>query len=163
TGVEIARNLASQVDVSGPEIAAQAELAGIRRADGCIDVWNTGDRCHGSERLFIEGGHAFGHSTQHGRWIESALALDWLAAAQQARAVCHAAFHLFLERVAQVGTGHRPQIRRGIEGIADAQRLRSVDERPFEFVGDRPYQNEAFCSQADLTSVVEPSPDSSRD
>src|SRR5262245_24873773 len=66
TGVEIARNLARQVDVSGPEIAAQTELAGIRRADGRVNIWNTGDRCDGTERLLIEGGHAFGYSAQHG-------------------------------------------------------------------------------------------------
>src|SRR5262249_42977745 len=58
--------------------------------------------------------------------------------------------------------GHRTQIHRRIERIADAPRLGGFDERPFEFVGDLPYQNEAFCSQADLTCVVEPPPDSSR-
>src|SRR5262249_390434 len=56
----------------------------------------------------------------------------------------------------------RAQIHRRIERIADAQRLGAFDERPFEFVGDLPYQNEAFGSHADLTCVVEPSPDSSR-
>src|SRR5262249_1502548 len=55
-----------------------------------------------------------------------------------------------------------PQIHRRIERIADAQRLGGFDERPFEFVGDLPHQNEAFCSQANLTCVVEPCADSSR-
>src|SRR5262249_14080073 len=94
--------------------------------------------------------------------VGGALAPYWLTAAQQACALCRAAFHLFVQRVTKVGTGHRPQIHRRIERIADAQRLGGFDERPFEFVGDLPYQNEAFCSQTDLTCVVEPSPDSSR-
>src|SRR5262249_50859941 len=137
-------------------------LTGVCRADGRVEVWDTGYRRNGTEGFFIESGHPFGYSAQHGRRIESALAFDWFAAAQQACALCDAAFHLFMQRVTKVGTGHRPQIHRRIERIADAQRLGGFDERPFEFVGDLPYQNEAFCSQADLTCVVEPSPDSSR-
>src|SRR5215475_3239537 len=41
-GVEIARDFASQPDVSGPEIAAQTELACIGRTNGRINVWNAG-------------------------------------------------------------------------------------------------------------------------
>src|SRR5215467_10777071 len=41
-GVEIARDFASQPDVSGPEIAAQTELACIRRTNRRINVWNAG-------------------------------------------------------------------------------------------------------------------------
>src|SRR5262249_44799158 len=161
-GVELACDFASQLDVSGPEITAQTELACIGRTNRRINVWNTGQRRDGTERLLIERGHAFGYSAQYGRWIKRALALYWLTAAQQGCALCRAAFHLFVQRVTKVGTGHRPQIHRRIERIADAQRLGGFDERPFEFVGDLPYQNEAFGSQADLTCVVEPSPDSSR-
>src|SRR5215470_19950140 len=39
-GIEIACDSASQLDVSGPEIAAQTELACIGRMDGRINVWN---------------------------------------------------------------------------------------------------------------------------
>src|SRR5215510_15548060 len=42
--VEIARHFASQLDVSGPEIAAQTELAGIGRTNGRINVWHAGQR-----------------------------------------------------------------------------------------------------------------------
>src|SRR5262249_16285498 len=161
-GVEIARDFASQPDVSGPEIAAQTELACIGRTNGRINVWNAGQRRDGTERLLIERGHAFGDSAQHGRWIKRALALDWVTPAQHASALCRAAIHLFVQRVTKVGTGHRAQIHRRIERIADAQSLGGFDERPFEFVGDLPYQNETFGGQADLTCVVEPSPDSSR-
>src|SRR5262249_12748229 len=93
--------------------------------------------------------------------IKSALALYWRTAAQQTCALCRTALHLFVQRVTKVGTGHRPQIHRRIERIADAQRLGGFDEQPFEFVGDLAYQNEAFCSQANLTCVVEPRTDSS--
>src|SRR5215471_5398600 len=41
-GVEIARDFASQLDVSGPEIAAQTELACIGRTNRRINVWNAG-------------------------------------------------------------------------------------------------------------------------
>src|SRR6516165_10937004 len=41
-GVEIARHFASQLDVSGPEIAAQTKLACIGRTNGRINVWNAG-------------------------------------------------------------------------------------------------------------------------
>src|SRR5262249_36739500 len=41
-GVEIARDFASQLDVSRPEVAAQTELARIGRTDGRINVWNAG-------------------------------------------------------------------------------------------------------------------------
>src|SRR5262249_47850370 len=125
-------------------------------------VRNAGQCRDGTERLLIERGHAFGYSAQHGRWIKSALALYWFTAAQQARAPCDAVFDLFVQRVTKVGTGHRPQIHRRIERISDAKRLGGFDERPFELVGDLPYQNEALCSQANLTCVVEPSLDSSR-
>src|SRR5262249_10214321 len=101
-------------------------------------------------------------SLQHCRWIKSALALYWFTAAQQACALCDTALHLFVQRVTQVGTGHRPHVHRRIERIADAQRLRDFDERLFECVGDLPYQDEPFCSQATLTCVVDPCTDSSR-
>src|SRR5262249_21916318 len=135
-GVEIARDFASQLDVSGPEIAAQTELACIGRTDGRINVRNAGQRCDGTERLLIERGHAFGYSAQHGRWIESALSLYWFTATQQACALCDAAFYLLVQRVTKIRAGYWPQIHRRIEGIADAQRLGGVDKRPFEFVGN---------------------------
>src|SRR5262249_55178126 len=161
-GVEITRDFARQLDVSGPEITTQTELACIGRMNGRLNVWNTGQRGDGTERLLIERGHAFGYSAQHGRRIKRALTLYWLSAAQQACALHRAVFDLPVQRVTKVDTSHRPQIHRSIERIADAQSLGGFDEQPFEFVRDLPYQNEAFCSQADLTCVVEPSPDSSR-
>src|SRR5262249_3323477 len=41
-GAEIARDCGSQPDGSGPEIAAQTELACIGRTNGRINVWNAG-------------------------------------------------------------------------------------------------------------------------
>src|SRR5262245_27841680 len=67
-GVEIARNAASEVDVCGPKIAAQTELAGIGCADGRIDVRDAGQRRDGTESLLVERGHTLGNSAQHGRW-----------------------------------------------------------------------------------------------
>src|SRR5262245_32749846 len=72
-GVEVARDAASQLDVGGPEIAAQTELAGIGCADGRIDVRDAGQRRNRTEGLLVERGHALGDSAQDGRWVEGAL------------------------------------------------------------------------------------------
>src|SRR5262245_66677656 len=85
TCIKVACNLASQVDILGPKIATQAELACVCRVDRCLNVWDSTYRRNGAERFFIESGHPFGYSAQHGRGIEGALAFDWFAAAQQAR------------------------------------------------------------------------------
>src|SRR5262249_17120918 len=163
TGVKIARNLAGDVDVFCPDIAAQTELTGVCRADGGIEVWDTSYRGNGTERFFIESGHPFGYSAQHGRRIESALAFDWFAAAQQAGAFCDTAFHLLVQRVAQVGTGHGSESGRGMEGVANTKCFCRLDKQLFEFIGDFLNKNEAFRSQANLTCVMEPALDTSLD
>ena len=53
---------AGHVDIPGPEIAAQPELACVRRTDGCIDVRDTGYRGNRAKGLLIESRHALGHS-----------------------------------------------------------------------------------------------------
>src|SRR5262245_54585667 len=80
--IQVARNLASQVDILGPQIAAQAELACVRRVDCCVKVRDSRYRRNRAERFFIESGHACGHSTQHGGRVKGALALYQSAAAQ---------------------------------------------------------------------------------
>src|SRR5262245_8589260 len=82
TRIQVAGNLASPVDILGPQIAAQAELACVRRLDCCVNAWDPRHRRDGAERLFIESGHACGNSAQHGRRVKGALALYWSAAAQ---------------------------------------------------------------------------------
>src|SRR5262245_21681416 len=82
TCIKVACNLASQVDILGPKIAAQAELACVRRVDCCDNVWDSSYRRNGAERLFIESGHACGHSALHGARVEGTLALYGSATAQ---------------------------------------------------------------------------------
>src|SRR5262245_17883902 len=124
----MACKLPSQLDVSGPKITAQTELACIGRTDGRFNVWNAGEGRDRTERLLIERGHPFGNTAQHGWWVEGALACYRFPAAQHARAFCDAALHLLVKGVTKVGTGHRPQIHRRIERIADTQRLGGFDK-----------------------------------
>src|SRR5215469_12088026 len=94
--IQITCDPAGQFNIPGPEIAAQPELACIRRFDCCIDVPYPGDCGNRPEGLLIECGHALGHSAQDSRRVKGALAGHWLPAAQYARSLCDAAFHLFM-------------------------------------------------------------------
>src|SRR5215471_18506370 len=75
TCIKVACNLASQVDILGPKIATQTELACVRRMDRCVNVWDSSYRGNWAERLFIDSGYACGHSAQHGGRVKGALAL----------------------------------------------------------------------------------------
>src|SRR5262245_45634906 len=74
TRIQLACNLASPVDILGPQIATQAELACVRRFDCCVNVSDPGHRRYGAERLFIESGHACCNSASHGGGGACALA-----------------------------------------------------------------------------------------
>src|SRR5262249_7443601 len=79
------------------------------------------------------------------------------------RLLRYPAFHLLVQRVAQVSTGHGSEISRGLEGISNTKCFCRVDKQLFEFVGDFLNENEAFHSQANLTCVMEPASDTSLD
>src|SRR5262245_57723395 len=58
TRVQVARDLAGQVDIFRPEVAAQSKLARIRRADSRVYVRDASDRCNRTKSFFVEGRHS---------------------------------------------------------------------------------------------------------
>src|SRR5262245_4287762 len=63
TRIPVTCNPAGKLDIRGPEIPAQPELARVRGVDGCINVPYAGYRGNRAEGLFIKCRHALGHST----------------------------------------------------------------------------------------------------
>src|SRR5262245_36543102 len=104
TRIEVARDPAGQLDIRGPEIAAQPELASVRCSYARIDVMYPRYCGNRPEGLLIECRHALGYSAQHSRRIKGALARDRLPAAQHACSFRDAAFDLLVERVAKIVT-----------------------------------------------------------
>ena len=121
-----------------------------------------GDRRNRPKRLVVEGRHSLGHTAQYRGHVEGTRTLPGPAAAQHACARCNAALHLLVQRIAKVSACHRPHLSSGVQRIADPDRFGRPYELLLKLVGDPPYQDEPFCSQADLTCVAEASLDARR-
>src|SRR5215831_3686272 len=95
-GVQVACELAGQVDILGPEVAAQSKLACICSFDSRVDVGNATDRCNRTKGFFIEGRHPLLYAAQDSRFVESPFTPGCFTPTQHACTFCDASFHLFV-------------------------------------------------------------------
>src|SRR5438477_1962242 len=133
-GVEVTGDLASRIHIPGPYIAAETELACIRRVDGSVDVRDAHDRGNGTECLFVEGRHPLRHSAEHRRHVEGSLSFRAFAPAEYPCAPCNAAFHLPMQGVPEINPCHRSHMRRWIRRVAHPNRLCRLYEQLFKFI-----------------------------
>jgi hypothetical protein len=161
-GIEITSDLASRIYVLGPYIAAETELACIRRVDGSVDVRDAGDRGNGTESLFVEGGHTLSHSAEYRGCVEGSFAFCRFASAQDPCALCNAAFHLLMQRVPEIDPCHGSHLACWIRRVAYPDRLCCFHKLFFEVICYLFDQDEPFCRKADLTRIAEAARDARR-
>src|SRR5215510_9244709 len=81
TGIQVTSHFAGQLQVFGPEIAAQPELACVCCSNGCVNIRDAGHRRNRAEGLFIEGRHTLSDLAQDGGHVEGAFPFHRLAPA----------------------------------------------------------------------------------
>ena len=144
--------------IGGEDRAVQAEDRVVGDIDRLFLAVGGDDADDRAENLLLGDHHTVIDIGEHSRLDEKA-AIEMggpLAAGGEGRALGLALRDIVFNPLPLPLHGQGSHLIGRIEGIADPQRLGGFDERPFERVGDLPYQDETFCGQANLACIVEP-------
>src|SRR5712664_448527 len=126
----------------------------VRDAHGFVGIAYAYDRGDRTEGLLAECSHVGGDIPKDGGPEEVALPVHALAAGEHARSGPHRLVDLTLERVEEVATGERADLRLRFHRVADDEVLDALREAPLEFFGDGLDDDEPLGRDAGLAVVL---------
>src|SRR6476619_3739132 len=143
-GLDLAGQLLGALDVLRPDRAAEPIRRVVRLLDRRILIRHTGDCRYRPEAFLTEERHIRRDVVDDGRRIVITLALRPLAAGDQVGSGVHRLAQLPLDRVAQVGAGHRSHRAHPVSRIAELDRFGFLLEQFDELVGHLVDDDEAL-------------------
>src|SRR5262245_62537284 len=90
--------MACSIYVLGPQVAAESELACVRRLNCGVKIGNASYCRNRAEGFIIEGRHALSNPAQYRGGVEGSWSIKWSSPAENASAFRNAEFHLLVER-----------------------------------------------------------------
>ena len=135
---------------------------GVRLAHGVLLVRERSDRHHRTEDLFLGDPHLLVDACEDGRGIEGALPVRRLPARDDLRPVLAPGLDVAVHLVTVLRGDERPDLRLGLERIADLEAVGRVGEGGDEILVERVLDEHARAGLAALAGGVVDRPDRAR-
>src|SRR5208282_2824959 len=139
--------------IVGPGAGTEAETDVVGNGDGFVNRLHAKEAGDGAEQFFAIGWGILGNVGKNRRRIEIAGAADGPAPGQELCARMNGFLDVGVEILDGIRSGERADIRFGIEGIAELERLHAADKFLLEFIGDLFVNDEALGGDAGLAII----------